>query len=56
MLSMVIELDNMTRTIELLKKPNGTKQFPARSCCELQEEYFDIPSGKFTCPSQEYYV
>ena len=46
MLSMVIEMDNITRTIELVKRPNGTREFPARSCCELQEQYPGIPSGK----------
>ena len=45
MLSMIVQLDNMTRYAELLTMPNGTRSFPARSCCDLKEQYPDIPSG-----------
>ena len=44
---MVIQLDNMTRHVELLTMPNGTHSFPARSCCDLKEQYPDIYSGKY---------
>jgi hypothetical protein len=47
MLSMVVQLDNMTRHAELLTMPNGTQSFPARSCCDLKEQYPDIPSGVY---------
>ena len=46
MMSMVVHLDNMTRTTELLAMPNGTRLFPARSCCDLREQYPQMPSGK----------
>ena len=46
MLSMVIELDNMTRTVELLRRPDGSKQFPAQSCCDLKDQYPDKQSGE----------
>lgn len=47
MLSVVVELDNMTRTIDLLKKPDGTVHFPARSCCDLKEQHPDSESGYY---------
>jgi hypothetical protein len=47
MLSMIVQLDNMTRYAELLTMPNGTRSFPARSCCDLKEQYPDIPSGTY---------
>ena len=46
MLSMAVELDNMTRTVQLLRKPDGTQQFPSRSCCDLKEQYSDKESGR----------
>ena len=47
MLSLVVQLDNMTRSAELLTMPNGTRSFPARSCCDLKEQYPEMPSGKY---------
>ena len=47
MLSMVIQLDNMTQTVHLLKRPNGSRQFPARSCCDLKEQYPETESGRW---------
>ena len=44
---MVMHLDNMTNHVELLTMPNGTQSFPARSCCDLREQYPDIPSGTY---------
>ena len=43
---MVVQLDNMTHNAEGFVRPNGTKLFPARSCCDLKEEYPDIASGE----------
>ena len=43
---MVMQLDNMTHSAEGFVRPNGTKHFPARSCCDLKEEYLDTPSGE----------
>ena len=51
MLSVVIHLDNMTRTVGLLKRPDGSKQFPARSCCDLKEQYSKSQSGGCTSNS-----
>lgn len=45
---MVVQLDNMTQYAELLTMPNGTQSFPARSCCDLKEQYPEISSGKQT--------
>ena len=45
MVSVVVELHNMTRTVQLLRKPDGTRQFPSRSCCDLKEQYSDKESG-----------
>ena len=47
MLTMVIELDNMTRTVELLRSPDGSRRFPAISCCDLKEQHPDARSGEF---------
>ena len=44
---MVIHLDNMTRTVGLLKRPDGSKQFPARSCCDLKEQHSESESGGY---------
>ena len=46
MLSMVVTLDNLTNTIGLLRRPDGTQQYPTRSCCDLKEQYPDKKSGK----------
>ena len=47
MLSMVVEMDNMTRTALLLRKPDGSQRFPSRSCCDLIEQYPDKQSGTY---------
>ncbi len=47
MLTMVIELDNMTRTVELLRSPDGSRQFPATSCCDLKEQHPNTKSGGY---------
>ena len=39
-------MDNMTRTVQLLKRPDGTRQFPSRSCCDLKEQYPSKESGE----------
>jgi len=44
---MVIQLDNMSLTVNLLRKPNGSRQFPARSCCDLKEQYPETESGEW---------
>jgi len=31
--------------LEMLKKPNGTNKFPARTCKDLYMSYPDLPSG-----------
>ena len=56
MLSMIVQLDNMTRYAELLTMPNGTRSFPARSCCDLKEQYPDIPSGTLSRDDQCGYI
>ena len=38
-------MDNITRTVELLKKPDGSQQFPSRSCCDLKEQYPEKVTG-----------
>ena len=43
---MIVQLDNMTREAELLTMPNGTQSYPARSCCDLREQYPEISSGE----------
>lgn len=43
---MVIELDNMTKTVELLRSPDGSRQFPALSCCDLKDQHPDTPNGR----------
>ena len=45
MASLMVELDEMTRTIELIKKPDGSKKFPARSCCDLKNDYSETKTG-----------
>ena len=45
MASLMVELDEMTRTIELIKKPDGSKKFPARSCCDLKSDYSETKTG-----------
>lgn len=45
MLSMVLDMNNMTQVVQLLRRPDGSRQFPARSCCDLKEEYPDMDSG-----------
>lgn len=32
-------------TLALHKKPNGTKEYPASSCCNLIKNYPDVESG-----------
>jgi len=43
--SMVRNVLSINQTINLLKKPNGTKDFPAPSCCKLKDNYPGIKSG-----------
>jgi hypothetical protein len=45
MLSMVAEVDNMTRVVHLLRNPDGSEQFPSRSCCDLIEQHPEKESG-----------
>ena len=49
MVSMVLQLSNMTRTLELLKRPDGTKEFPSRSCCELKKQHPETKNGVYVC-------
>lgn len=56
MLSLVVQLDNMTRSAELLTTPNGTHSFPARSCCDLKEQYPEMPSGKYIVAPATYNI
>lgn len=46
MLSVVVEVNNMTKTVQLMRKPDGSQQFPSRSCCDLKEQYPEKPSGE----------
>ena len=39
----------MTRTLELLKRPDGTKEFPSRSCCELKKQHPEAKNGVYMC-------
>lgn len=45
MATLMLQLDNITRTLELVKKPDGRKSFPARSCCDLKREYPQTKTG-----------
>lgn len=44
---MIAQVDNMTRTVQLLRNPDGSQQFPSRSCCDLREQYPNKPSGTY---------
>ena len=46
MSSLMVQLDNITNTIQLVKKPNGHRQFPARSCCDLKHDYPNARTGQ----------
>lgn len=35
----------LSDTVNLHKKPNGTRQYPAPSCCNLRENYPELKSG-----------
>lgn len=42
----LIRLANILNdTLALHKKPNGTREYPAPSCCDLKENYPDVESG-----------
>jgi hypothetical protein len=53
MLSMVAEVDNMTRVVHLLRNPDGSEQFPSRSCCDLIEQHPEKESGTYVTYSPE---
>ena len=36
---------DLNETITLHKKPNGTREFPASSCCDLKENYPEVKTG-----------
>lgn len=38
-------VQDLNDEIVLHAKPNGTKEFPAPSCCSLKKNYPDIESG-----------
>ena len=38
-------VQDLNDTIVLHHKPNGTREFPAPSCCNLKENYPEIESG-----------
>lgn len=44
----MIELDSLTRTIGLIKTPNGSREYPALSCCDLKHDYPDKKTGFFS--------
>ena len=38
-------VQDLNNTITLHNKPNGTRDFPSPSCCNLKENYPEIESG-----------
>ena len=42
----MVQLDNLTKTVQLVKKPNGHRQYPARSCCDLKHDYPHARTGR----------
>lgn len=42
---LITYVEELNTTIALHGKPNGTKEFPAPSCCYLKENYGGVESG-----------
>ena len=42
---LITQVDILNRTLHLHKKPNGTRDFPASSCCNLKENYPYLTTG-----------
>ena len=38
-------VDQLHNTLTLHKKPNGTEEFPAPSCCDVIKNYPNVESG-----------
>ena len=47
MASLMLELDQISNAINLIKMPNGSKAYPALSCCDLKKDYPETKTGLF---------
>ncbi len=50
MASLMLELDLISRTMDLIKSPNGSKEYPTLSCCHLKHDYPDKKTGLYLLP------